>query len=221
MFYSFLKRKLEKRQQQKSPLGYDCEFDIAVLGASRVGKTSILNRITKHVFAAEHTPTTIETQEHAVTLDSVKANFRFHDISCSTEYKLTTRRTILSADAFVLVFSMVDKHSFDELEQIKLKIEVLKRARISDLPVIVIGNKIDIGRMEDANDDILKYCQNDLDSVFLECSAKNEKDLSYICQIIYDELGVCGSLYKKVLAIQYKEERNEVEERHRLASSVK
>ena len=220
MFYSFLKRKLEKRKQQKIPYGYDCEFNIAVLGASRVGKTSILNRITKQVFAAEHIPTTIEIQEHTVTLDNVKANFKFHDISCSAEYRLTTRRTILSADAFILVFSMADKHSFDELEKIKLKIEVLKRVQISDLPVIVIGNKIDIGRIEDANDDILKYCQNDMDSVFLECSAKNEKDLSYICQVIYDELGVCGLLYEKVLVIQYKEELNQVEQRHRLASSV-
>ena len=216
-----MKRKFQKRKLRKSACSYDCEFNIAVLGSDGVGKTSILNRMAKQVFAEEYIPTTFDIREHCLTVDNIRATFKFHDVTNSSEFELTRRQRILSADGFILVFSMTDRRSFEELEVIKLKIEVLKRMKITDLPVIVIGNKVDIGRVGITNDEILKFCQNEMDSVFLECSAKNEKDLSYICPLVYDELGVSGLLYEKVLAIQCKEEVNKVEQKSIARLSVK
>lgn len=217
MFYSFLKKRLQKRKLLQSAYSYECQFNIVVLGSDRVGKTSILNRITKKMFTEEHMPTTFEIHEHTLTVDDMKATLKFHDISCKSEFSLTRRNAILSADAFVLVFSMADRQSFEDLEKIKLEIEAFKKTQISDLPVIIIGNKIDIGRLNITNDEVLKYCQNEMDSVFMECSAKNEKDLSYICPEIYDELGVCGLLYEKVLAIQCREEVSKLDRKLRLS----
>ena len=217
MLYSFLKKRLKKRKLLQSTYCYECEFNIVVLGSDRVGKTSILNRIAKKMFAEEHMPTAIEVHEHILTTDDIKATFKFHDISCKHEFSLTRRNAIISADAFILVFSTADRQSFEDLEKIKLEIEALKKTQISDLPVITIGNKIDIGRLNITSDEILKYCQNEMDSVFMECSAKNEKDLSYICPVIYDELGVCGLLYEKVLAIQCKEEVSKLDRKLRLS----
>ena len=208
--YNFLKKRLLKGKRRKTSCSYECEFNIAVLGSSGVGKTSILKRIAKEKFNKEHIPTNFEIHEHKFTADSIKTTFKLHDVSCRDEFRLTRRKAILSADAFILVFSMADRQSFEELENIKLKIEVLKGTQITDLPVVVIGNKIDVGRVDITSDAIMKFCLNEMDSVFLECSAKNETDLSYICPVIYDELGVCEQVYEKVLEIQYREEVSKV-----------
>lgn len=207
---SIVNKRLLKKKRSKSACLYECEFKIAVLGSSCVGKTSILNRIVNEEFTEEHKPTDFEVTHYALTLDDMNVMLKFIDVSCKDEFSLTRRRAIQEADAFILVFSMEDRASFEELENLKIKIEAMKGSRISDLAVVVVGNKADTSTTNVSSEEIAKLCFNEMDSIFVECSAKEDRDLTKICSLVYDELGVCEQLYEKVLEIQCKDEVKKV-----------
>lgn len=212
--YRFMKKKFAGRKKKKS-IGseYQISFDVAVLGCSGVGKTSIVRRLTTNCFTDKYTPTTIEENDLLVRGDTVDLNLKLHDISNADEFSLTRRKMILQADAYVLVFSATDRNSFEQLDTFRLKIELLKRTGISKLPVIIIGNKSDLETVEVTHDEITRTCLNEMDSVYIDCSAKEDMNISGIGPALYDELGVCGSIYQKVTQLQCAEEVTRTKQR--------
>ena len=205
--YRFMKKHFAGRKKKKSGgCEYQISFDVVILGCSGVGKTSIVRRLTKNFFTEKYSPTTIEENDLLVKGDTVDLYLKLHDISNEEEFSLTRRKMILQADAYVLVFSATDRNSFEELDKFRLKIEVLKQSGISKLPVIIIGNKSDLETVEVTHDEIMRKCLNEMDSVYIACSAKEDMNISGIGPALYDELGVCGSIYQKVTQLQCAEE---------------
>ncbi|XP_065068230.1 uncharacterized protein LOC135693629 [Rhopilema esculentum] len=213
--FKFIKNHVNRKKKHKSLNTYKFTLNIAILGSAGVGKTSILNRITEHCFTETHLPTEIDVKEHVVVGENLEVTLRLHDVSNNAEFCLTRRRTILEADGFILVFSLADKNSFEELEVFRLHIESLRGSGASELPIIVVGNKSDLANDGVCYDRIMKWCMNEMDSLYLECSAKQDSEVSRICPTLYDELGVCGLLYKKVMEIQFKEEVKKVSKERR------
>ena len=206
--YRFMKKHFAGRKKKKKSGGceYQISFDVVIFGCSGVGKTSIVKRLTKNFFTEKYSPTTIEENDLLVKGDAVDLNLKLHDISNEEEFSLTRRKMILQADAYVLVFSATDRNSFEELDKFRLKIEVLKQTGISKLPVIIIGNKSDLQNVEVTHDEVMRKCLNEMDSVYIACSAKEDMNISGIGPALYDELGVCGSIYQKVTQLQCAEE---------------
>lgn len=65
-----------------------------------------------------------------------KPNLTFFNISFQEEY--------IRADAFVLVYSCVDKASYTRVEQLLMSLQDLELIRTR--PVIIVANKIDLAR---------------------------------------------------------------------------
>lgn len=127
---------------------------VMVLGQSGVGKTAMIVRFITKRFIGEYESNLEKIYTHTTMVDNELIQFDILDAANrpnETEF-LRLESNIRWADAFILTYSVTDKCSFDECNRLKFLINYNKRRRklgyttkdgISDVPVILVGNKTD------------------------------------------------------------------------------
>ncbi|KAH3838848.1 hypothetical protein DPMN_112264 [Dreissena polymorpha] len=109
---------------------------IVILGSKFVGKTTIANWFLQKRKATELQCT--ESQQHVLmSPDLIVDLIDTDDTALPKLISLNIRR----ADAFVLVYAVDDFHSF---EYIRLIRDLIVKLRTADVPIVVVGNKMDI-----------------------------------------------------------------------------
>ena len=91
------------------------DIQVLLLGEMGTGKTSIINRLVKHTFESEVLPTlVIETRHYKLN----KSRFIISDYSGRRQYNNPMyKKHFKSARVFILVYSIIDRNSFQELEK--------------------------------------------------------------------------------------------------------
>ena len=118
-------------------------FRVVVLGSGGVGKSSLISRFTDDGFAEEYTPTVEELYETPINLSSkITAVFDILDTAGSYTFPAMRKLTIDEGEAFVLVYSVDDKHSLEEI--LKIRGEILEAKGSNAVPMILVANKCDI-----------------------------------------------------------------------------
>lgn len=128
---------------------------VMVLGQSGVGKSALVVRFITKRFIGEYDPTLEKTYSYSTVIDNEMVYFEIldtagqpHEAEC-----LTLEPNIRWAEAFILMYSVTDKCSFDECNRLKFLINYNKRRRrlvtnstkeaLSEVPVVLVGNKAD------------------------------------------------------------------------------
>nr|XP_046271530.1 GTP-binding protein Rhes [Scatophagus argus] len=122
---------------------------IVVLGAPKVGKTNILRRFLGKEFEENYEPTTEDFHRKLFHIGGEAYQIDLLDPASERNFPAKRRLSILTGDAFLLVFSLDDRESFDEvcemLDEIKAaKTKLLKLKRPARVPVVICGNKADL-----------------------------------------------------------------------------
>lgn len=118
-------------------------FKVVVLGAGGVGKTSLIKRFVTDTFPQSYIPTVEDFYEKSVSLNKdFGAFFEILDTAGSYQFPAMKRLTIERGDAFVLVYSIGDDESIDELWRLLQEIQDIKQT--NDIPLIIVGNKTDL-----------------------------------------------------------------------------
>ncbi|XP_036328238.1 ras-related and estrogen-regulated growth inhibitor [Rhagoletis pomonella] len=127
---------------------------VMVLGQSGVGKSAMVVRFITRRFIGEYDPNLEKIYTHNTTFDNELIQFDILDAAGqpNKEDCVSLDSNIRWADAFILMYSVTDKCSFDECNRLKFLINYNKRRRklgsnskdsLSDVPVILVGNKTD------------------------------------------------------------------------------
>ncbi|RZF38833.1 hypothetical protein LSTR_LSTR000536 [Laodelphax striatellus] len=126
---------------------------VMVLGQSGVGKTALVVRFITRRFIGEYDPTLEKCYTFHTLIDSEMVYFEILDTAGQLNESecLTLEANIRWAEAFVLMYSVTDKCSFDECNRLKFLINYNKRKRrlnsskdtLADVPVVLVGNKLD------------------------------------------------------------------------------
>ncbi|XP_055596355.1 ras-related and estrogen-regulated growth inhibitor [Uranotaenia lowii] len=129
-------------------------FRVMVLGQSGVGKTAMVVRFITKRFIGEYDPNLEKVYTFHTLVDNEFVQFEILDAAGQPNETdcVTLEANIRWADAFILMYSVTDKCSFDECNRLKFLINFNKRRRrlgsyskdtLLDVPVILVGNKID------------------------------------------------------------------------------
>ncbi|XP_017019611.1 ras-related and estrogen-regulated growth inhibitor-like protein [Drosophila kikkawai] len=127
---------------------------VMVLGQSGVGKTAMVVRFITRRFIGEYDPNLEKIYTCQTTLDKEQIQFDILDATGQLQELdgVSLESNIRWADAFILMYSITDKCSFDECSRLKFLINYNKRRRklgsaskdyTLDIPVILVGNKTD------------------------------------------------------------------------------
>ena len=139
--------------KKNKSLTYTNTTNIAVFGASGVGKTEIVNSFATSIYSKTTTsfrPHNLLTEcyERKIILRSQDGTVCKHELSIldtagdlRCDFPSVHKQAIQNCEAFVLVFALDDEDSLIELEYILQDIDAIKKSR--NTPVLIIANKSD------------------------------------------------------------------------------
>lgn len=118
-------------------------FRIVVMGAAGVGKTCIISQFLYETFVSEYKETVEELHRGNYEINGQKLTLDILDTTGSFEFPAMRNLSIATGDAFVLVYSIQDESSFEEVK--KLREQILEqRVNTECVPMVIVGNKSDI-----------------------------------------------------------------------------
>ncbi len=153
---------------------YPEEYKFGVFGDAQVGKSAICLRLTRNAFVDE--PQYLEdAYRRYLSVDDRPCILELIDMpDLEYEYQVMTNCYIRSCCGFLLVFSVVDRASFD---RIHLYREAILRQKDpmndSDIPMVLVGHKSDLAmdeRVVQARE--AKEYAFEIGVPYVECSSK-------------------------------------------------
>ncbi|CAH1786672.1 unnamed protein product [Owenia fusiformis] len=149
-------------------MGTKCK--IAVLGSPAVGKSALVVRFLTKRFIWEYDPTLEFTYPCSCQVDDEPVAMEILDTAGQVESNQTNfEGTVRWADAFILVFSVTDRHTFKQISILKNQIDEIKRSK--NVSCVIIGNKIDLEHQRQVGTAEAERMAADCATAYFETSA--------------------------------------------------
>ncbi|KAM9301459.1 ras-related and estrogen-regulated growth inhibitor-like [Gastrophryne carolinensis] len=120
---------------------------VVVLGQSAVGKTAMTVRFITRRFIGDYDPTLETIYRHTGLIDGEFVHFEILDTAGQEEDSLQIAEKIKWGDSFVIVYSVTDRCSFDEVMRLCFLINHIhsnKKGATDRAPIAIVGNKTDL-----------------------------------------------------------------------------
>ncbi|KRZ40057.1 GTP-binding protein [Trichinella pseudospiralis] len=119
------------------------KFKVILLGASQVGKTAIVDQYLWKKFQPDSYKPTID-EFNWIEYETENGNtlmLELIDTAGCRDFPAMRNLYMTIGDAFILVYSVDNQASFEEIKQIRKEISTINH---KNAPVILVGNKIDL-----------------------------------------------------------------------------
>ncbi|XP_048203519.1 ras-related protein Rab-23 [Perognathus longimembris pacificus] len=114
---------------------------LVVVGNGAVGKSSMIQRYCKGVFTKDYKKTIgVDFLERQIQVNDEDVRLMLWDTAGQEEFDAITKAYYRGAQACVLVFSTVDRESFEAVSSWREKVV----AEVGDIPTVLVQNKIDL-----------------------------------------------------------------------------
>ena len=120
------------------------DFCISVLGSGGVGKTSLLRSFLEQTFIEKHVPTLDDYYVHTMAVDGTHFTVCFVDTAGSYSFPVMRKLALESSQGFIVVYALDNVASFEEAVHTMEEISALRENSEGLVPVILVGNKLDI-----------------------------------------------------------------------------
>ena len=147
-------------------------FKLIVLGSSAVGKTTLINSFLKKSKVRDYRPTlgiSLSTKKYYVQgfKDDI-ISFLIYDLAGQEFFKRVRHEYYYGAHCVFVVYDITRKETFDEAIDFWFKDA---RDELGDIPIVLIGNKIDLGEKRQVSKQEGLEKAEELRSFFIETSA--------------------------------------------------
>lgn len=148
-------------------------FKVLLIGDSRVGKSSLLMRYTDGLFSDCHIPTIgIDLKLKSVNYNNKLIRLQLWDTAGQERFKTITSTYYRGANAIIIVYDVSNKTSFINVNN---WIFEAKSFNGENVPIIIVGNKIDLIRAV-SKDEAIKFALR-RGFPYFEASTKNNMNV--------------------------------------------
>eukprot|EP01125_Pyxidicula_operculata_P021792 TRINITY_DN8644_c0_g1_i1.p1 TRINITY_DN8644_c0_g1~~TRINITY_DN8644_c0_g1_i1.p1 ORF type:complete len:211 (+),score=48.61 TRINITY_DN8644_c0_g1_i1:301-933(+) len=156
---------------------YDYLFKIVLVGDSGVGKSNLLSRFTKGEFYEETKSTIgVEFAVKSVQLHSKTVKAQIWDTAGQERYRAITSAYYRSAVGAMLVYDIVQKETFDNIER---WLTELRQHADPNIVIMLVGNKSDMRHVREVpTEKAEQFCKENGLS-FVETSAKDNENVEF------------------------------------------
>lgn len=136
------------------------DLKIVVLGAASVGKTSIIHRYCNGIFQ----PDTLSTIgagffTHTIQVDEMEVTLLLWDTAGEERFRSVAPSLLRGANGLVLVYDVTQSATFDDLNiYLEMFLDTVQVDMACQLPVLLLGNKIDIENREISPAQVEAWC---------------------------------------------------------------
>ncbi|XP_021963018.2 GTP-binding protein Di-Ras2-like [Folsomia candida] len=135
---------------------------LVTLGGPAVGKSAIVKRFLFNTFSEKYKPTVEDLYNQEYDFGSVTLKVDILDTAGDLQFPAMRRLSIATAHAFLITYSVDNRATFELVKGLFEEIRE-QRADFEDIPIVVTGNKIDVGLLN-------RNVQHDEVCDWLECS---------------------------------------------------
>merc|ERR1712032_263766 len=142
MGYKMEEKLMENQEKQSDKSEISQQIKLAVLGKGMVGKSSLTYKFIDCNTPKDHDPTIEDKYSTVTNIEGTNCEVEILDTAGQDDYQSLMNYWINFGEAFVLVYAINDKDSFDGLEDKREKILKMKRDEFA--PIVIVGNKCDL-----------------------------------------------------------------------------
>lgn len=118
------------------------EYKLVVVGGGGVGKSALTIQFIQSHFVEEYDPTIEDSYRKQCVIDDEVAVLDILDTAGQEEFSAMREQYMHTGEGFLLVYSIIDKNSFDEIP--KFYRQILRVKDRSEFPMILVANKADL-----------------------------------------------------------------------------
>jgi GTPase KRas protein len=148
------------------------EFRLVVVGPPVVGKSALTIRLTQSEFANEYDPTIEDSYRYYTTIDNTPASLDILDTAGQEEYSSMRDLYMKTGEGFLLVFSLTDRQTFEEISTFYNQIMRVKGETAHFVPMMLVGNKNDLTNERQVSPEEAIHMAKKLNCAYIETSAK-------------------------------------------------
>jgi len=149
------------------------DYRITVLGGGGVGKTAFTIQLVSHHFVEFYDPTIESSYRQQFMVDDQIAVLDILDTAGQEEYTALQSQWIRSGEGFVLLYSITERSTFDEVEKFRTKILNVKDVSSENSPpIVLVGNKADLADAREVSTNEGQELAKIMACDFFEASAK-------------------------------------------------
>jgi len=146
------------------------EYKLVVVGGGGVGKSALTIQFIQSHFVDEYDPTIEDSYRKQCVIDEEVALLDILDTAGQEEYSAMREQYMRTGEGFLMVFSITDKNSFEEIDGFYK--QILRVKDRDTFPMILIGNKSDLESDRTVTEAEGKAKGADLKVTYVETSAK-------------------------------------------------
>ena len=169
-------KKLSKSKQ------FDYTFKIVMIGDSGVGKSCILLRFADDKFNENFYATIgVDFRFKNVMVDDKSVKLQIWDTAGQERFKTITSAYYRGADGIIIVYDITDRNSF---AHIKDWLDDVNKYTDDNPLKIIVGNKIDLIKDKQINNNDMKTMTAQTGIEIIECSAKDSIKINDLMEIM-------------------------------------
>ncbi|EDW34741.1 GL12826, partial [Drosophila persimilis] len=143
---------------------------LLVVGGGGVLKSAITIQFVQSYFVTDYDPTIEDSYTKQCVIDDVPAKLDILDTAGQEEFSAMREQYMRSGEGFLLVFSLNDHSSFDEIP--KFQRQILRVKDRDEFPMLMVGNKCDLEHQRQVGLEEAQNTSRNLIIPYIECSAK-------------------------------------------------
>ena len=154
-------------------MNYDKTCQILLIGDSRVGKTCLIQRYANGIFKEDYITTVgLDYYTKQEMINNLNVSVKLWDTAGQERFKALTPSFFRNAEGVVIAYDVTNSESFDNLKFWISSIKTNLFEKNIFIPIIIIGNKIDLEDMRDISKDVASAFAKENNFKYFETSAK-------------------------------------------------
>lgn len=148
----------------------DKQYKLVVVGGGGVGKSALTIQFIQSHFVQDYDPTIEDSYRKQCVIDDRVAHLDILDTAGQEEFSAMREQYMRTGEGFLLVFSVTDRASFEEIS--RFHTQILRVKDKDDFPMILVGNKSDLENERTVSTSEGQEASRKLKITYLESSAK-------------------------------------------------
>eukprot|EP01105_Mastigella_eilhardi_P025791 TRINITY_DN7139_c0_g1_i1.p1 TRINITY_DN7139_c0_g1~~TRINITY_DN7139_c0_g1_i1.p1 ORF type:complete len:205 (+),score=64.38 TRINITY_DN7139_c0_g1_i1:60-617(+) len=159
---------------------------VVVLGDGGVGKSALTIRFVKGTFVESYDPTIEDSYRKQVDIMGHPVVLEILDTAGNDQFKLMRDLYLKNSEAFVVVYSVISKATFKDINE---TVESIQRAKAGEkVHIVLVGNKSDLASQRQVTTEEGQQLAEELHTLFIETSAKNNTGVDDIYTTVVKDL---------------------------------
>ncbi len=154
-------------------MNYDKTCQILLIGDSLVGKTCLIQRYVNGTFKDDYISTVgLDYHTKLEIINNLNVSVKLWDTAGQERFKALTPSFFRNAEGVVIAYDVTNSESFDNLKFWISSIKTNLFEKNIFIPIIIIGNKIDLEDMREISKDVASTFAKENKFKYFETSAK-------------------------------------------------